>query len=149
MTLANSFHICRIALQLNELGLIRDDARAEGFQFIERLFRDWETGQNRFADEGEMLVGAFNGEKAIAICGINRDPYLDDRKVGRLRHLYVLREHRRRGIAYTLVVHLLKEAKKAFERVRVRTDNSEADKLYLKCAFLRSDSPTATHEQIF
>jgi len=149
VTTTNSFHVLRFAVQLSDLESLRDEARADGFQFVERLFREWETGQNRFVDAGETLVGAFDSKNPIAICGINRDPYLEDKTVARLRHLYVLREHRRRGIARTLVGHLLEEAKNNFERVRVRTDSAEANKFYLNCGFARSDSPTATHERTF
>jgi hypothetical protein len=38
---------------------------------------------NRFDREGEILIDAFRGDRLLGISGPNRDPYVDDRRVGR------------------------------------------------------------------
>ncbi len=142
------FDIRSIELPLDGLESIRTEAQAEGFRFIERLFHDWGTGQNRFAEEGEALVGAVDGEELIAICGINRDPYINNATVGRLRHHYVVRARRRSGVGRALVVDILRRAPRHFKRLRLRTDNLEASMFYLNCGFGPCGSPSATHERL-
>jgi len=58
---------------------------------------------NRFYREGEILIGTFRGDRLLGISGLNRDPYVDDRRVGRLRHLYVAKNERCAGSGRVLV----------------------------------------------
>lgn len=126
------------------LGALRDAAEAEGFGFVQRLMRDWESGANRFARPGEQLVGAFDGVRLLGFAGVNQDPYLRQAGVGRLRHLYVSPGQRGRGIGTALVRHLLRSA--AFYRLRLRTDTAAAAAFYLRLGFHPVADETATHE---
>jgi hypothetical protein len=40
---------------------------------------------NRFSRPGEALLIAERGGRWVGVCGLNVDPYLDDRRVGRDR----------------------------------------------------------------
>lgn len=119
-------------LELTSLPL---EASREGFRFVQRLIDDWRSGENRFDQPGEQLLGAFSGHELVAVCGLNRDPYVDGGGVARLRHLYVVRSMRRRGIASALLKRLLGDAKGVFEVVRLRTDNDAAAAFYMRHGF--------------
>jgi GNAT superfamily N-acetyltransferase len=125
------------------LDALGDAALAEGYGFLRRLMQDWASGANRFDQPGEQLIGAFAGTHLLGVCGLNRDPYLRSRGVGRLRHLYVAPGHRRHGIATALVRSLLRTV--AFHRLRLRTDTAEATAFYLRLGFHPVVDATATH----
>jgi hypothetical protein len=52
------------------------EAVSQGFNMITRLQTEWESGINRFAREGELLLGTFRGERLLGIGGLSRDPYI-------------------------------------------------------------------------
>lgn len=127
---------------------LRAEAEQEGFRFLTRLVTEWRTGANRFDRPGESLLGALEGDELVGICGLNRDPYLDDDRVGRLRHLYIGRTMRRRGIASALVVDVLISANGMFDCVRLRTETSEVACFYEKLGFVRTVDATASHVRV-
>ena len=124
---------------------LRAEAREEGFRFVDRLIEDWTAGLNKFDLPGECFLGAFMEGGLQGFCGLNRDPYLADHAICRLRHLYVQRGARRAGIGSALVQHLLMEAKANFRLVRVRTDSKDAAAFYLRQGFLHVTDKTASH----
>lgn len=118
----------------------------EGFRFLTRLRREWEDGTNCFALPGESLLEAREGGVLLGICGLNRDPYQADADVGRVRHLYVLPQARRRGIGRRLVERVLRAGQERFRVVRVRTPTAEGDCFYRALGFEpTADDPRATH----
>jgi GNAT superfamily N-acetyltransferase len=127
------------------LAPLRDEATRDGFGFVGRLVKDWSSGSNTFNRPGERLVGALRGDQLLGFCGLNRDPYSAQSAVGRLRHLYVSRSEREKGIGSALVRHLLEEARKAFKIVRLRTDTSEAARFYERLGFERTREKGASH----
>ena len=124
---------------------VRDAASAEGFRFIERCVRDWTLGYNRFDGAGETLLGAFADEALVGLCGLSRDPYAANAKTGRLRHLYVVREYRRRGLGSDLTVKVLDGASETFDVVRLRTDTSSGVAFYEQLGFAQVQEEDATH----
>lgn len=129
--------------ELSELGA---SASAEAHTFVARTTQEWEAGTNRFERFGEAFFVAIDGPKTVGMCGLNQDPYVDDPRAGRLRHLYILPRYRRAGIAGALVQKCLSLAPESFDRVRLRTSNPAADALYRSLGFRAVDTPTATHE---
>jgi GNAT superfamily N-acetyltransferase len=138
----------RIAALPADLATLERAARAEGFAFLDRGRREWEDGTNRFARPGEALFAARLDGRLVGIAGLNVDPYTDeDPPAGRLRHLYVLPDARRRGVARALVAAVLAAAGDAFPRVRLRTTNPDADRFYVALGFARvAHRASATHE---
>lgn len=132
----------------NEVNLqpLRDEAARDGFRFLERLAADWADGTNRFDRQGEKLLGAYSGERLIAVGGLNREPYDPVPRAARLRHLYVLRAYRRHGVAKTIVKRLLENAGIDFSAVRLRADTPEAAVFYEKIGFKRVPLDAATHQ---
>ena len=123
------------------------EASAEGFQFVDRLVDEWNTGVNRFSGSGEKLSGVFDGDCIIAVGGLNRDPYAQQDHVGRLRHIYVHPRYRRLGVARQLVTALLENHHEHFERVRLRTSTTAASHFYEACGFRSIEEADATHER--
>lgn len=123
---------------------LRRSAEREGFRFVDRLSVEWRSGANRFDKPGERLIGAFVGDAAVAICGLNQDPCRDDATTGRLRHLYVLPSSRRRGVATALVGQLLGSARDV-RTIRVRAGTPEAVSFYRRLRFTEVTDATATH----
>lgn len=129
-----------------DLRELEASAAAEGHLFVARTRHDWESSVNRFDRTGEVFVLAIEENRVIGMCGVNKDPYVDDPAVGRLRHLYVDPDQRRSGIASNLVVECLITARSSFERIRLRTSNPTAAALYLSLGFATINA-TATHER--
>jgi len=121
------------------------EAAAEGFEFLDRLAAEWQTGANRFDGPGETLLGVFDGEELVAIGGLNRDPFLGDPAVGRIRRIYVREAWRNTGIGTDLVSALLARAAETFEQVRLRAVSRDAARLYERLGFLPIDDAHATH----
>ena len=87
---------------------LRDEARLEGFNHVERLAYEWEQGIVRFDRPGEALLAAHDKNELAGIGGLTIDPFQSD--LFRMRRLYVRPRFRREGIGHALVASLLEEA---------------------------------------
>jgi GNAT superfamily N-acetyltransferase len=125
--------------------VLRAEATAEGFRFMDRLVTEWHAGITRFDQPGEALFGAYHHQQLVAVCGLGRDRYTDQPRIGRLRHLYVLQSSRRHGVATALVHHLLIQAQGVFDLVRLKTDSSVAGLFYERQRFDRIPGQSASH----
>jgi GNAT superfamily N-acetyltransferase len=118
----------------------------EGYEFVRRLEREWHSGQNRFDRSGERLLGAEASGQLVAVGGINRDHYLDDPRVGRVRHVYVLPEHRSIGVGGVLVRALIDAGRESFDSIRLRAATTRSDTFYARLGFRKVEGePGATH----
>jgi GNAT superfamily N-acetyltransferase len=124
---------------------LQAEARAEGYNFLDRLLDDWQSGENRFDGPGEIFVGAFDKDVLVAVGGLNRDPFLDDAAVGRIRRVYVRAAWRNQGLGRALVTFLTERASQNFRSVRLRAENPSAARLYERLGFRPIDDPNATH----
>jgi GNAT superfamily N-acetyltransferase len=111
------------------------ESRQQGFKFVDTLVDDYATGKNRFQQPGEALFALFDGAQLIAIGGLNRDPYGDDPRVGRIRHVYVLAAYRGQGLGKRLMERLIAEAHPYFRRLTLRTFTEDADRFYRALGF--------------
>ena len=116
--------------------LITESEQA-GLRFVRRLAEEWASGRNRFDRPGEALFGAGLDSLLVGVCGLNVDPYADDPRVGRVRHLYVLTAHRRLGIGRQLVGAVVAAAHGPFATLRLSTANPAAARLYESLGFRR------------
>jgi GNAT superfamily N-acetyltransferase len=131
-------------LDVGALERLRVESSLEGFRFVERLREEWISGANRFQAPEEALFLAMVGDQAIGVCGLNRDPYARDIRIGRVRRLYVLRERRSQGVGRALVDAVIAHARTHFDSLRVRTD--AANDFFIARGFRRIEPPTeATH----
>ena len=79
---------------------LREEARAEGYLFVERLAADWEAGRMRFGDNGETLLAARVAGVLAGFGGLTIEPILPGAL--RVRRFYVRARFRRAGIGRTL-----------------------------------------------
>ncbi len=136
-------------LAIDRLNLLVLEASATGFHALSRLLDEWQSGRNRFDQPGEAIFIANDNGKIVGVCGLNRDPYLGDPTVGRVRHLYVALDHRRNGIGTRLVRAVMGVAMGSFTRVRVRTDSPDADVFYRSLGFMRfADEAACSHQVV-
>ena len=84
---------------------LRDDARAEGYRFLDRLADDWIAGTIRFDRPGEMLLAADANGILAAIGGLTVDPVVPN--AFRMRRFYVRRQFRGSGIGRCVAAALL------------------------------------------
>ena len=131
-----------------DIEALRAEAASEGFRFMDRLIAEWRTNTNRFDQAGEMLLGVYEAADLLAVGGLNRDPYTDQEGIGRLRHIYVRKSARRRGVASALVRQLLKQAEGVFHSVRLRTETQEAASFYAKHGFVAVEAEAASHIKV-
>jgi GNAT superfamily N-acetyltransferase len=124
---------------------LREEAGREGFRFLERLISEWESGANRFDQRGECFVGGYVGGHLAAVGGLNRDPFTDPRRIGRLRHLFISGNYRRQGIGSAIVDHLVRQARPHFAELHLRTDSTDAASFYMRLGFRAVIHPTASH----
>jgi len=108
-------------LDVSDLYALQAESVAEGYRFVVRLCDEWLSGVNRFGALGEGLFVAQGSTGILGVCGLNRDPYVDDPSIGRVRHLYVRPAWRRQGIGRDLVGAIMDAASLHFRVLRVRT----------------------------
>jgi ribosomal protein S18 acetylase RimI-like enzyme len=136
-------------LPIDRLEPLVAQAAATGFQALARLQDEWQSGLNRFDQPGEALFIAADNGFIVGICGLNQDPYLHDPTVGRVRHLCVGVQHRRKGIGSRLVRAVMGAANGRFTRLRLRTNSADADGFYLSLGFTRfTAEPSCSHEVV-
>jgi GNAT superfamily N-acetyltransferase len=138
------------SLPIDRLNPLVTEAAATGFQGLVRLVDEWRCRRNRFDQPGEAIFIAVDHGQVVGVCGLNRDLYLADPLVGRVRHLYVAFNYRRRGIGSQLVGVVVGAARDHFTRLRLRTESPGADASYRSLGFMRvTGEPTCSHEIVF
>ncbi|MCK0473243.1 GNAT family N-acetyltransferase [Halalkalibacter sp. APA_J-10(15)] len=130
-----------------DLDRLVKQSKQDGFRFVERLINDYENGSNTFNNFGEVLFGVFNEEDVlVAIGGLNKDPYSNEKFIGRLRRFYVSKEYRRNGVGSLLVKKMIDEAKRYYNILVLHTDTEQADKFYTSLGFLKENLyPNSSH----
>jgi GNAT superfamily N-acetyltransferase len=134
------------ALPAGLLDALIEDSERAGLPLVRRLADEWASGANRFDGPGEALFGARVEGRLVGVGGLSVDPYLADPGVGRVRHLYVRSDVRRRGVGRRLMAAILGTARGRFDTVRLSTQNPAAARLYEGLGFRPSaDTPRCTH----
>jgi GNAT superfamily N-acetyltransferase len=123
----NDLIIARVTdLPVEALEPLVAESEREGWRFVRRLVGEWTSAVNRFDQPNECLLLARQGESILGVCGLNADPYVTDKTIGRIRHLYVLEAYCRRGIGTQLIEAIVAAASGRFRTLRVRTENPGA-----------------------
>jgi len=97
--------------------VLRAEARAEGYRFVERLATDWVAVTTRFDREGEALLAAYLHGVLAGIGGLTIEPVVPDAL--RMRRFYVRPAYRRSGIGRLLATALLERARSLGKLVTV------------------------------
>jgi GNAT superfamily N-acetyltransferase len=95
---------------------------------------------------GEALFGMYEAGRLLAIGGLNRDPFLHDPQVGRVRHVYVLSAYRRQGMGRLLMQGIIEAARQSYQLLTLRTFTEPAASFYQALGFRTEPPiPAATH----
>jgi GNAT superfamily N-acetyltransferase len=89
--------------------VLREEAHAEGYLFVERLAADWEARRMRFDRDGEALLAAHVTGVLAGIGGLTIEPVLPGAL--RMRRFYVRPLFRRAGIGRKLATASLERAR--------------------------------------
>lgn len=143
----NEFVIQKVNhLDTHKLLPLVEESTIEGFRHLKRLVNDYESGVNKFDKDGEALFIALQNNEIVGVCGLNSDPYVTSKEVGRVRRLYVSPRVRRFGIGRTLMDSVITEARKSYKMLVLKTDNPIADVFYLSLGFsINNGSENNTH----
>jgi GNAT superfamily N-acetyltransferase len=117
------------------LGALIAESEAHGLRFVRRLADEWAAGTNRFDRPGEALFIARVAGEVVGVCGLTVDPYAAAPGVARVRHLYVRSAYRRHGVGRDLVTAVVQAARGRFTRLRLRTNDPGAARLYERLGF--------------
>ena len=98
------------------------DAASEGVSHMARLAEGWASGDQRFEDNSEALLGALLAGELAGIGGLSIEPAAAE-PARRVRRFYVRPAFRRRGVARTLASALIQEA---LDQVDLLTCNAAA-----------------------
>ena len=90
---------------------LREEARAEGYLFVERLAADWEARRMRFDGNGEALLAAHVTGVLAGIGGLTQEPAIPGAL--RMRRFYVRIAYRRGGVGRALAAAVLEEPRRA------------------------------------
>jgi GNAT superfamily N-acetyltransferase len=117
--------------QIKELA---KQAQKEGFQFVDRLIEEFESGKNRFDQPGEFLLLGYDDDKLVACGGLNQQWNENeiDARIGRVRRFYVLPKYRKHGVGKQLLQQLEKEARANISALCLNTDTKNAAHFYQK-----------------
>lgn len=110
-------------------------SRDEGYTFVQRLWDEYERGQERFDGPGALLLGGFGSGGLVAVGGVCRDRYLQDPAIGRIQHVYVLPDQRRAGSGAQLVRALIDHAGRHFTTLTLRTLTDQGAAFYQALGF--------------
>lgn len=116
----------------HDFNLLVEYSVQEKFRFLKRLRDDFETGKNQFSGLGEALFEARLNQQLIAICGLNRDSFSQENKIGRLRRFYVHPEYRQQGIGQAMLEVVEAYAQDYFKTLHLYTDTENAAEFYRK-----------------
>ena len=124
---------------------ILDASKTEGYDMVDRLLVDFQTGSNSFDATGEALFVYLSGKTAVAVAGLNREPDSSYMKSGRIRRLYVLPEYRNKGLARSLIEVIASLAETTFDRITVNVGILDARGFYKHLGFTPVNYPGITH----
>jgi GNAT superfamily N-acetyltransferase len=130
-------------------GSLLEESRLEGYWMLVRLRDGWERGASRFGRRGELLLGAWQDKTLAGVGGLNVDPYVEERREGRVRHVYVSAAHRRHGVGRLLLTAIIARARDHFPVLNVRAPEA-ASPFYEALGFRRVQGEEfITHRKAF
>jgi len=124
---------------------LKTESTALNFNMLRRLEENWERGENRFNAPGEKLLGAFLNGRLVGIWGLTRDPFSQQPRAGRIRHLYISESCRGLGIGRQLLAVVMSDASVWFDFLNTHAPHT-AWAFYQRAGFTQvADEPRVTH----
>lgn len=148
MRVVSPFRFMPLSPQASGFGALLEESQRGGFRMLDRLRDEWENGVNRFDRPGEILFGTFDDDFLVGVGGRNIDPFEENPKIGRVRHVYVRENLRKLGIGRLLMMHILNDAGLYFNRINLRAPTA-AFGFYERLGFVRVEGiETVTHHLV-
>lgn len=121
--------------QIAELG---QQAKQDGFDFVERLIEEYEAGKNRFDRVGETLLAVYDEDKLIACGGLNQqiEQHEPNTRIGYIQYCYVMPEYRKTGVGRQLLATLEMYARPYFAALCLQTETTSAATFYQKLNYV-------------
>ncbi|WP_434582419.1 GNAT family N-acetyltransferase [Klebsiella sp. R390] len=124
---------------------LRSESLEQQFAMLRRLTENWQSGKNRFNAPGEKLLGAFVAGQLVGVCGLNVDPFSQQPRAGRIRHLYIREASRRQRVGQQLLVSVITHSGHWFDFLNTHAPSS-AWPFYETLGFRPVyDEPRVTH----
>jgi GNAT superfamily N-acetyltransferase len=111
------------------------ESRKEGFRMLDRLVDEYGNGQQCFDRPGEAFFGVYHHTQLVGVGGLTRDPYYQDVRFGRVRHLYVLPAYRCLGFGRQIVETVITIAEQHFQLLLLRTTTFSGAAFYQALGF--------------
>jgi GNAT superfamily N-acetyltransferase len=132
-----------------ELAPLISASREEGYLFLVQLEHEYLSGKVRFDATGETLLGVFEGSELVGLGAITRDLDSTIQRTGRVRHVYVLPEYRRRGFGKALLKAIERLTRPHFTSLVLRTGGVAAESFFLRVGYEPvSSEGTVTHRRL-
>lgn len=124
---------------------LKAESLTENFNMLRRLDAGWRSGENRFEAPGEKLLGLYIDDRLAGVCGLNRDPFSECARAGRIRHLYLSKQHRGTGAGRHLLLAIMSGTVEVFDYLNIHAP-AAAIGFYLRMGFTPvNDEPRVTH----
>lgn len=140
-----SAQIVRMGALPESFGALRDVAKAEGYNFLDRLGARWD-GEAYLSDRDASVFGVFGAADLIAIGAQTADEYDPHPRHRRIRHFYVRPDMRRGGVGRTLAAALIQQAFSLAPRLHLRATHDLSRAFWDAVGFARVEHATRTHE---
>ena len=130
------FALAPVTPDVTGFDYLLQESLAEGHRMLLRFAENWRMGTNRFDHPGEIILGLWDDQALVGICGRNIDPYDVHPRAGRVRHLYVGQSVRRRGAGRHFIAAILDRAATHFDYLNTNAPDT-AFAFYERLGFAR------------
>jgi GNAT superfamily N-acetyltransferase len=139
--------VVRLAELDEKFEALRRVAKAEGFDFLDRLGARWRGGAY-LEDPVACVLGIFDAGDLAAIGAQTFDEYEPHPDHRRIRHFYVHPDMRRAGAGRALAGALIQQAFALAPRLHLRATHDLSRSFWDAMGFARVDHPTRSHEMV-
>jgi GNAT superfamily N-acetyltransferase len=116
-----------------DAGALASEAELEGYEHIRRLADEWASGRNRFDQDGEILLGAYESERLVGVGGLSVE--FSRRDWLRMRRFYVHPSARRQGTARSVAERLIVHGRHYTNTLTVHAADAGAARFWEKVGF--------------
>lgn len=123
-------------IDFSAFAILKQESLQEGFIFLHKFEKEWNSGRIRFDREGEGLFLVKKNNKIIGIGGVTISPAAPPTTgIGRIRSLYIKQEARGLGAGTLLLNHIIDFSEQNFAYLQLQTKKRMATNFYKKFGF--------------
>lgn len=139
--------VVRLGALPDSFHALREVAKIEGFDFLDRLDARWRDGAY-LGDCDASAFGVFVADDLIAVGAQTADEYEPHPDRRRIRHFYVRPEMRRDGVGRALAGALIQQAFTLAPVIALRATHDLSRAFWDAMGFARVEHATRTHELV-